>query len=150
MKKLENKDASYTSINPHYNNFKGTIIKIDEMNYITKGLYKLNKHENKLEITELPIGKWTDDYIKFIQENIQKDEKHNFITDYENHSTDSEVHIICKVTDEFIFDFEHSSPDENGTNYVEKHMKLTSNKSLTNLHLYNKDNQIQKFTLSAK
>ena len=145
MKKLENKDASYTSINPHYNNFKGTIIKIDEMNYITKGLYKLNKHENKLEITELPIGKWTDDYIKFIQENIQKDEKNNFITDYENHSTDSEIHIICKVTDEFIFDFEHSSPDENGTNYVEKHMKLTSNKSLTNLHLYNKGNQIQKF-----
>ena len=145
MKKLDSKDAKYSLLTPHYNNFKGTIVKIDKMNYITKGLYKLNKHENKLEITELPIGKWTDDYIKFIQENILKDEKHNFITDYENHSTDSEVHIICKVTDEFIFDYEHSTPDENGTNYVEKHMKLTSNKSLTNLHLYNKDNQIQKF-----
>ena len=97
----------------------------------------------------LPIGKWTDDYIKFIQDNILS-EKNNFIIEYDNHSTDDEVNIICKVTDEFIFEFQHSTVDKEGLDYVEKQMKLTSNKSLTNLHLYNNQNVLQNMIQSLK
>ena len=138
--------GNYLLIEPHYNKFKGKIIKKDKFNFVTKGLYEIHPNDNKVIITELPIGKWTDDYIKFIQDNIQS-EKNNFITEYENHSTDTEVKIICIVTDEFIFDYQHQNvyPDSDGNTFVEKHFKLSSNKSLTNLHLYNKDNQIQKF-----
>ena len=32
-----------------------------------------------------------------------------------------------------------------GITFIEKQFKLTTNKSLMNLHLYNSDNQIQKF-----
>ena len=132
---------------PYYNGFKGKIIKKDKFNYITKGNYEVVT-ENKITITELPIGKWTDDYIKFVQDNIigEKERKKNcFITDYENHSTDSEVRIILKVTDEFIYDYEHSTADSDGITFIEKHLKLTSNKSLTNIHLYNSNNQIKKY-----
>ena len=55
-------------MDPYYNNFTGSIIKKDKLNYITKGKYIVDNPENKITITELPIGKWTDDYIKFIQD----------------------------------------------------------------------------------
>ena len=135
-------------MDPYYNGFKGKIIKKDKFNYITKGKYQVVTEDNKITITELPIGKWTDDYIKFVQDNIigEKEGKKNcFITDYENHSTDSEVKIILKVTDEFIYDYEHSTADSDGITFIEKHLKLTSNKSLTNIHLYNSNNQIKKY-----
>jgi DNA topoisomerase-2 len=148
IKRKLNGDKYYV-MHPHYNNFKGKIeLKPGENNvYITRGVYKVYANDNKVVITELPIGKWTDDYIKFIQDNINltKDHKNNFITDYENHSTDTEIRIVLKVTDEFIFDSEHSPPKNDGLTYVEKMLKLTSNKSLTNIHLYNSKNQIQKY-----
>ena len=136
---------------PYYNNFTGNIIRKDKFNYITKGKYIVDNPENKITITELPIGKWTDDYIKFIQDNIiglKENKKNCFITDYENHSTDTSVNIIIKVTDEFMYDYEHSTPDSDGITFIEKHLKLTSNKSLNNIHLYNSSNQIQKYTIS--
>jgi len=142
-------DDKYYVMHPYYNNFKGTIsLKPNEKYiYITKGVYKVYPNDNKVIITELPIGKWTDDYIKFIQDNINLSKEHdnNYITDYENHSTDTTVNIICKVTDEFIFDHEHSNIKADGITYVEKMLKLTSNRSLTNIHLYNGNNQIQKY-----
>ena len=67
---------------------------------------------------------------------ISNQEKNNFITEYENHSTDTDVRIICKVTDEFIFDYEHpngsTAPDADGITFIEKQFKLTTNKSLMN------------------
>ena len=138
-------------MDPYYNNFTGSIIKKDKLNYITKGKYIVDNPENKITITELPIGKWTDDYIKFIQDNIiglKENKKNCFITDYENHSTDTTVNIVIKVTDEFMYDYEHSTPDSDGITFIEKHLKLTTNKSLNNIHLYNSSNQIQKYTIS--
>ena len=53
---------------------------------------------------------------------------------------------ILKVTDEFIFEQAHSNADSDANaTYVESALKLTSNKSLTNIHLYNGKNQIQKY-----
>ena len=148
IKRKLNGDKYYV-IHPYYNNFKGKIeLKTGEKNvYITRGVYKVYSNDNKIVITELPIGKWTDDYIKFIQDNINltKEHKNNFISDYENHSTDTEIKIILKVTDEFIFDSEHSKPKADGLTHVERMLKLTSNRSLTNIHLYNSKNQIQKY-----
>ena len=58
------------------------------------------------------------------------------------------VNIVIKVTDEFMYDYEHSTPDSDGISFIEKHLKLTTNKSLNNIHLYNSSNQIQKYTIS--
>ena len=149
IQKLNN--SKLYPMEPYYNNFTGNIIRKDKFNYITKGKYNVDNPENKITITELPIGKWTDDYIKFIQDNIiglKENKKNCFITDYENHSTDTSVNIIIKVTDEFMYDYEHSTPDSDGITFIEKHLKLTSNKSLNNIHLYNSSNQIQKYTIS--
>ena len=126
----------YLSIAPYYKGFTGKIEKKDSKQFITKGKYHME--DDKVIITELPIGKWTDDFKEFIETTIQKDD--SWIKDYENHSTDEKVKFVVTVSDETLFDNTYKKDD-----IVEKLFKLTSNKSLTNLHLYNKDGTIRKY-----
>ena len=91
-----------------------------------------------VEITELPVGKWTHDFKEYI-ENILKEEN-SWILDYENHSTDEKVKFSVKVTDETLFDNTYKTKD-----IIEEKFKLQSTKSTTNMHLYNKDGSIKKY-----
>ena len=63
-----------------------------------------------------------------------------WILDYENHSTDDHVKFIVKVNDEVLFDNTYKTND-----VIEDKFKLTSTKSLSNLHLYNRDGVIHKY-----
>ena len=70
VKQLRNKltGGELTHITPWYQNFKGSIIKTSDKCYMTKGVYK-KISANKLEITELPIGTWSDKFgIGFVNE----------------------------------------------------------------------------------
>ena len=60
--------------------------------------------------------------------------------DYENHSTDKEVKFIIKVSDETLFDNTYKVKD-----ILEDKFKLVSVKSVSNMHLYNKDGTIKKY-----
>ena len=46
-----------------------------------------------LEITELPIGKWTRDYKNFLEELMQKEE----IEDIREYHQENRVHFVLKV-----------------------------------------------------
>ena len=50
-------DLSINEIKPWYRHFNGSIEKINDNAYITKGCYR-KISDNKLEIYELPIGQW--------------------------------------------------------------------------------------------
>ena len=129
----------YLSMKPYYRGFKGKIIKNVEKGitkFITKGNYIIE--DDKILITELPIGKWTHDFKEFLEKTIQME--NSWILDYENHSTDESVKFIIKVDDEVLFDNTYKKND-----VIEDKFKLTSTKSLSNLHLYNKDGVIHKY-----
>ena len=100
---------AYLDMTPWFNGFKGLIVKKDSKSFITKGLYKIID-QNTLEITELPIGKWTEDYKSHLDsmviersskddngKNDKKKKKKQIILDYENHRTDSEVKFIIHL-----------------------------------------------------
>ena len=71
QRKLDHKE--YTEMTPSYKGFKGQIVKMEDKMYLSKGCYAI-VDDNTIEITELPIGKWTDDYKKFLDgENCFKD-----------------------------------------------------------------------------
>lgn len=114
---------------PWYKGFKGTIDEItQEGKYITSGKYEL---KNKvLTITELPIGKWTNDYKEYLDSLVD-----TTIKSYENHST--ETTIMFKI----LLKTEISESKE----YIEKEFKLTSLLSTTNMHLFDHDQNIKKY-----
>ena len=150
--KINKKD--YKQIHPYYNDFKGEIIKLDNNNYLSKGKYEI-LNDKSLKITELPIGKWTDDYKKFLDSLLpelkrnkspdNKIKKTKRITDYINNSTDTEINFTIYFESGFLNSLQWNE-DEN-IDGIEKFFKLTTTKglSLNNIHLYNNKGQIKKY-----
>ena len=129
----------YLSMMPYYKGFKGRISKETTKGitkFITRGKYTIK--DEYVTITELPIGKWTNDFKEYIENILQLDDP--WILDYENHSTDKTVKFVLKLSDETLFDNQYKT-----NNIIEEKLKLTSNKNISNLHLYSKDGNIKKY-----
>mmetsp|Transcript_10321 Transcript_10321/g.15809 ORF Transcript_10321/g.15809 Transcript_10321/m.15809 type:complete len:84 (+) Transcript_10321:2526-2777(+) len=77
---------------PWYKGFKGTIDKQEPNRFLVTGNYEI-LDDDTLEITELPICKWTRDYKTFLEELAQKDEIEEIL---EYHKEDR-VHFVLKV-----------------------------------------------------
>ena len=158
MKKKINNEK-YKNIGPYFRDFNGKIVKIDKNNYLSKGKYEIIDECN-LRITELPIGKWTDDYKKFLDslipdtgkkkslendKNKKKKQPQKTIIDYINNSNDKDVDFMITFEKGFLNSLQWSE-DEN-IDGIEKFFKLTTSKGLSynNIHLYNNKNQIKKY-----
>ena len=106
---------------PYYKGFKGTIEKENESRFITKGLFTVIK--NKIEITELPIGTWNEDYIIFLEKLLED----GTIKDYKDLSTDKHVNIQIQCSNEI---------------EIEKTLRLSSTLSITNMNLFNEKEKL--------
>ena len=153
-------DLSYGNMGPYYRDFIGKIVKVDKNNYISKGNYEIIDECN-LRITELPIGKWTDDYKKFLdglipdtgkskkslenEKGKKKSQPKKTIIDYVNNSSDKDVDFTITFEKGFLNSLQWDE-DEN-IDGIEKFFKLTTSKGLSynNIHLYNSKNQIKKY-----
>lgn len=134
---LENKPLH--EMIPYYRGFNGKILKTETKQIVSKGIYKLT--ENKLEITELPIGMWTDKYKEFL-ESITIDSKNKsnkqLIRYYNSYCTDEKVHFEIYLDTSKQANF-------NTKEKLEKTFKLISPISMSNMVLYNADGLIQKY-----
>jgi len=139
----EGLDNIYETINildiddlvPYYLGFKGTIKKTENNSYISKGIYKWIDNET-VEITELPIGSWTEDYKEFLE---------NMITSGLNNLKYIENHYTSKNV-KFILHFNANVRETLGDKF-EQLFKISSSKNLSinNIHLFNKSGAIQKY-----
>ena len=154
------KGEKYGNIGPYFRDFVGKIVKVDKKNYISKGKYEI-LDECNLRITELPIGKWTDDYKKFLdglipdtgkskkslenEKGKKKKQPQKTIIDYVNNSSDKDVDFTITFEKGFLNSLQWDE-DEN-IDGIEKFFKLTTSKGLSynNIHLYNSKNQIKKY-----
>jgi len=140
-------DTSFKIMDPWFKGFKGTILKTGDKTYISKGTYNIINHST-IEITELPIGRWTEDYKevlnKMVIDRSSKNESKGIIVDYENQSTDTTVYFKIYLKQGYLSSAQWS---EDNIDKIEKDFKLTSTKqtSLTNIHLYNDKNTITKY-----
>ena len=140
------KGDDYEEMSPWFQGFKGSIIKTGDKTYVSKGLYKI-LDATTMEITELPVGRWTEDYKEILNKLIidRKDPKQKgLILDYENQSTDHSVYFKVHLKPGYLATAQWSEGD---IDQIEKDFKLTTTKytSLTNIHLYNRDNTITKY-----
>lgn len=114
-------------MSPYYEKFKGEIEKINDTTYISKGVYK-KTGKNSIEITELPVGRWTEDYKEF----LESEEK--YIKDFQNYSTEDVVR--------FKVDFKPGILENLD---IEKELRLTKQFSINNMNLFNKEGKITKY-----
>jgi DNA topoisomerase-2 len=120
---------------PYYLGFNGTIKKTDNNSFVSRGIYKWLDNET-VEITELPIGTWTEDYKDFLE---------NMITNGLNNLKYIENHYTSKNV-KFVLHF-NGNVKETLEDKFEALFKMSSSKNLSinNIHLFNKSGAIQKY-----
>jgi DNA topoisomerase-2 len=132
-------DNAIPVIKPWYRGFEGKVVPVDERSsaYTSHGCYRVIS-DKTIEVTELPIGVWTEDYKSFLEEYMEKNPK--VLKDYESHYTTQKVRFLL-----------HFAPDElsklSADNMLfEKEFKLV-NKAITttNMHLFDENGIIKKY-----
>lgn len=120
-------------LKPYYEGFKGEIIYDDESKtYITKGIInRLNS--TTLNIVELPIGVWNDNYYTFLDKLL--DDK--IIKSYTKDCTDVNVDIKIRIPKEQL---DILSDDD-----LIKMFELTSKIRVSNMHLFDINGKIKKY-----
>lgn len=132
----------FKNMEPWYNNFNGEILKINDYLYYSKGKYNLNG--NILEITELPITFWTENFKNFLEYSMENDEFGQNIKSIVNNSTESEVKFLIKFKNNFFLNLIKTS-DDKFVDKIEKKFLLVNKINLTNMYLYNSKNKITKY-----
>merc|ERR1719453_1952260 len=125
---------------PWYRGFKGTITHHSKHQYCTKG--KFWENDKGIEITELPVRKWTQDYKEFLQGMLPGGEGKAKvkIEDVREYHTEKTVHFSVKMSDE---EMKRVKSKEAGG--VDASFKLTSSISETNMMLFDSEGRIQKY-----
>ena len=87
-----------TDMKPWFKNFRGTIEYLDHQRYVVNGEIAFLS-DNKLEITELPIKVWTNNYKEQLEGMLLGTEKQAAsIQDYKDYNTDRTVKFIVQLS----------------------------------------------------
>ena len=146
---LKNKNDDFEFV-PYYEGFKGTVRKIEENKFMIKGCYE-KVSDDKIRITELPVGTWTMPYTSYLETLVDgvvdnKTGKRGSpqLRDFSSTCTEVSVDILIVFPRGKLNDLE-SNTDANGCNGVEKLLKLQTTVSTTNMHMFDKDCRLHKY-----
>lgn len=136
LKRMLNGEEPLNMI-PWYKGFIGDITDKE-----SRGKYR-KISATKVEVTELPIQVWTEDFKNHLDGYIDKHPK--ILKDYESHYTETSVKFILQFQSSSVLDDLLRETD--GTNKFEKDFKMISTRAVNtnNMHLFNRNGVITKY-----
>jgi len=142
-----------TSMTPYYENFRGTVTAVvDEPHkFLIKGKYEVVGDDDKIRITELPVGTWTMPYVTFLEGlvdgGVDKQGKRiaPSIKDFVSNSTEKLVDIHITFPKGRVKELESQTGGSPGVNGLEKLLKLSTTVSTTNMHLFDANCKLHKY-----
>jgi DNA topoisomerase-2 len=141
--KLLGEENTITFI-PYYDGFTGEITQIKEGQFMIRGSYEIISLD-KIRITELPVGVWTNDYKEFLESLTETTDTKTgkkippIIKDYDDMSKDTTIDFIITLQKGKMEELT-STPDG-----IYKQFKLISTVSTTNMHLFDADDKLKKY-----
>ena len=142
-------DKPFEKMIPWFRGFKGSV-EFKGINdygleqYTNKGTYKIID-DTTVQINELPIGKWTDDYKTFLEsllydKEVEGKSNKQCLVDFSNNSTEKNINFTLKFKKDDLMDL-HKDKE------IENTFKLTDSKytNYSNMHLYNNKGIICKY-----
>lgn len=137
---LEGNDEEVELV-PWYRDFTGTIKKVGGK-WASCGRFSKTS-ATKLEVHELPIGYWTEDFKVALEEYYDKNPA---FKSYESYYDEKNVHFVLNFTNAAAVDA-LMKVDNNGHTVFENEFKLISSKNMnnTNMYLFNEQGQIKKY-----
>ena len=141
--------TTLTHFTPYYDGFTGTISKIAEGRYLTKGRYE-KVGVDKIRITELPVGTWTDDFKEYLESLTESTDKTGkkvtpIVKDYDDMSKDTTVDFVITLQKGRVDELE-AIQLENNCNGLEKQFKLFTTNTTTNMHLFDANDKLKKYS----
>ncbi len=142
-------DEPMEKMKPWYRGFRGAVeLKGTNENgseqYTNKGVYRI-VDETTVIISELPIGKWTEDYKVYLEsllydKNVENKGNKQCLVDFSNNSTEKVVSFTLTFKKGDLSDLRVSDQ-------LETVLKLTDSKhsNYSNMHLYNNKETISKY-----
>lgn len=133
------------AMNPYYKNFKGQIIAAGDGRFVTVGNASILDGQ-KLEISELPIGTWTQNYkegtLEVLLHGGPDGKIKPVISDYKEYNTDTTVRFVISFLPG---EFQRLAREDGGFHRV---FKLTSSIAITSMHSFDHINCLRKYDTS--
>ncbi|NDA89430.1 MAG: hypothetical protein EBY20_00730 [Alphaproteobacteria bacterium] len=129
--KLTGSSNAHYDFVPYYEGFAGSISKISDGKFLVKGKYE-KLGTDKIRVTELPVGVWTDDfkeYLESLADDMSKDTTVDFVITLQKGKLD-ELEAV-KL--------------DNGCNGLEKQFKLFTTGTTSNMHLFDANDKLKKY-----
>lgn len=121
---------------PWFRDFKGSVVQIAPDRYKFSGIIK-QTGDNEIEITELPIRLWTQDFKSRLVEIIKAEKTPSFIKDYDDYNTHTDVHFVIKMEEKHM-----KAALEEG---LEEKFKLSKSIATSNLVAFDAEGRISKY-----
>ena len=147
-RKLRGEDTTGIDFVPYYEGFKGTVARIGDQKFAIRGVYERSDAEDKVRITELPIGTWTMPYVTFLEGlvdgGVDKTGKKiaPVLKDFKSNSTE----VTVDITVQFPKGTLAAMSDET----IEKTLKLATTVSTSNMHMFNAECKLHKYETVAE
>jgi DNA topoisomerase-2 len=147
--KLSGSSNTHFDFVPYYEGFTGTISKITEGKFLIKGRYE-KIGSDKIRVTELPVGVWTDDFKEYLESLAEPTDKAGkkvtpIVKDYDDMSKDTTIDFVITLQKGKVDELESICLD-NGCNGLEKQFKLFTTNSTTNMHLFDANDKLKKYS----
>ncbi|XP_012256449.2 DNA topoisomerase 2 isoform X2 [Athalia rosae] len=122
---------------PHYKNFKGTIERFGDRHVVSGEISVIGP--DRVEITELPIGTWTQTYKESVLEPMLhgSDKVPAVITDYKEYNTDVEVRFIVFMNRDKLVEMERDG--------LHKAFKLQTTMSSTSMCAFDAERCLRRY-----
>ncbi|XP_051858791.1 DNA topoisomerase 2 isoform X2 [Drosophila albomicans] len=139
LRRMINGEPQTTMI-PWYKNFKGTMESVGDNRFCHSGNIQILP-DNRIEITELPVGVWTQTYKENVLEALSNgtEKVKAVISEYREYHTDTTVRFVISFN---AGEFERLRAEEGGFHRV---FKLCSSISLNQMHAFDENNCLRRF-----
>jgi DNA topoisomerase II len=125
-----------TPMQPWFRGFSGEVALLGPDRYKFSGIIK-EVNEKEVEITELPIRMWTQDFKDKLEEIIKAEKVPSFIKDYKDYNTHTKVHFVIQMDDKHM-----KNAISEG---LEEKFKLSRTLTTTNMVAFDSEGRITKY-----
>ena len=130
--------SEWTPMQPWFRGFKGEVTDMGSDRYRFSGIIKQSdEKENEIEITELPVRLWTQDFKDKLEEIIKAEKIPSFIKDYKDYNTHKDVHFVIQMEEKYM--------KAALTEGLEEKFKLTRSIATSNLVAFDPEGRITKY-----
>ncbi|KAJ5814553.1 DNA topoisomerase II eukaryotic-type [Penicillium riverlandense] len=125
-----------TPMQPWFRGFTGEVVAIGGDRYKFSGIIK-ETGDKEVEITELPIRTWTQDFKDKLEDIIKAEKVPSFIKDYKDYNTHHKVHFVIQLDEKHM----QAALSEG----LEEKFKLSKTIATTNLVAFDPEGRITKY-----